>query len=317
MHPISYAQNGEDIVLQRALSDINNGFYVDIGAFDPVSDSVTKAFYEDGWRGINIEPVPEFYHKFTTDRIRDENMNLAVGKQSGLFRMSVFNETGLSTLSDLLAHKHEKSGFEKKEIFVPMVTGNDIFERLDGQVVHFLKIDAEGSEGDIIESIDFQKHRPWIVLAEATEPNSQIRCDAEWAPVLTRNGYEFVYFDGLNAFFLAEEHADRRANLAKPPNVFDSFRTYKNQLMENKITEMQISIEKFEEIMKSQAETVENINIALVSTNSFNAKLKDDLLELENKSLLSKVYIEELEKKISLQSIEIANLRIFIDEIYP
>jgi hypothetical protein len=53
---ISYGQNSEDVVLWRALRDIGTGFYVDVGAGDPKEDSVTHAFYERGWSGINIEP---------------------------------------------------------------------------------------------------------------------------------------------------------------------------------------------------------------------------------------------------------------------
>ncbi len=57
---ISYAQNREDVVLQRALSGVQRGRYVDVGANDPTEDSVSKAFYEAGWRGITVEPVHEF-----------------------------------------------------------------------------------------------------------------------------------------------------------------------------------------------------------------------------------------------------------------
>lgn len=54
---ISYAQNYEDVMLHRALKGVEKGFYIDVGANDPVQYSVTKAFYERGWRGINIEPI--------------------------------------------------------------------------------------------------------------------------------------------------------------------------------------------------------------------------------------------------------------------
>ena len=49
---ISYAQNAEDVVLMRAFADVEKGFYVDVGAWDPVADSVTKAFYDIGWSGL-------------------------------------------------------------------------------------------------------------------------------------------------------------------------------------------------------------------------------------------------------------------------
>ena len=53
---ISYAQNQEDVMLARALAGTTNGFYIDVGAHDPVIDSVTKMFYDRGGRGINVEP---------------------------------------------------------------------------------------------------------------------------------------------------------------------------------------------------------------------------------------------------------------------
>ena len=53
MRFISYAQNYEDVMLWRALQHIENGFYIDVGAAWPDVDSVTKAFYDKGWRGIN------------------------------------------------------------------------------------------------------------------------------------------------------------------------------------------------------------------------------------------------------------------------
>ena len=52
---VSYAQNFEDVMLWRALSDVKQGHYIDIGAQDPVINSVSLAFYEAGWRGIHVE----------------------------------------------------------------------------------------------------------------------------------------------------------------------------------------------------------------------------------------------------------------------
>ena len=80
---ISYAQNFEDVMLHRALRDVKKGFYIDVGANDPVVDSVTKAFYDSGWRGINIEPVKEFYEKLQQDRPDDINLQLAARASKG------------------------------------------------------------------------------------------------------------------------------------------------------------------------------------------------------------------------------------------
>ncbi len=68
---ISYAQNFEDVMLWRALKHVENGFYVDVGAQDPVVDSVSLAFYEHGWRGVHIEPTPYTRrNSASTDRMK-------------------------------------------------------------------------------------------------------------------------------------------------------------------------------------------------------------------------------------------------------
>ena len=76
---VSFAQNGEDIVLWRALRHIRTGVYVDVGAADPIDDSVTKAFYERGWRGVNVEPVPAYAELLRQDRPRDLTFAEAAG----------------------------------------------------------------------------------------------------------------------------------------------------------------------------------------------------------------------------------------------
>ena len=58
---ISYAQNYEDVTLYRALRGVARGFYIDVGANDPINDSVTCAFYQRGWRGINLEPSAQWH----------------------------------------------------------------------------------------------------------------------------------------------------------------------------------------------------------------------------------------------------------------
>ncbi|WET42222.1 hypothetical protein [Citrobacter enshiensis] len=67
---ISYAQNLEDVVLWKALKNIENGFYIDVGANDPLIDSVTNSFYNNGWHGINIEPINTHFKKLVLERPR-------------------------------------------------------------------------------------------------------------------------------------------------------------------------------------------------------------------------------------------------------
>jgi len=97
MRFISYAQNGEDVVLWRALGDVDCGFYVDVGAAHPDDDSVTRAFYDRGWRGINIEPVPAMAQRIAEARPRDLTLPIAAGAADGTAVLHIVEHTGLST----------------------------------------------------------------------------------------------------------------------------------------------------------------------------------------------------------------------------
>jgi hypothetical protein len=64
----SYAQNFEDVMLRRALQNVARGFYIDVGAQDPIVDSVSMGFYEEGWRGVHVEPVAAYAAKLRAQR---------------------------------------------------------------------------------------------------------------------------------------------------------------------------------------------------------------------------------------------------------
>jgi FkbM family methyltransferase len=222
---VSYAQNFEDVMLWRALSRIEEGFYIDVGAAWPEQDSVTKAFYDMGWNGINIEPNAELYLRLIEKRPRDINLKLAIGDVEGTMSMSVLANTGLSTLEDSIARQHQESGFVTSLHEVEIRTLAYIWRRYvpEGQQVHFLKVDVEGFEQPALRGNEWSKYRPWVVVVEATRPMSQAESYACWEPTLEEAGYSFAYADGLNRFYVARERADLLPAFKYPPNVFDSF----------------------------------------------------------------------------------------------
>ena len=143
---ISYAQTHEDVLLWRALHDVPRGFYIDIGAHDPTALSVTRAFYDHGWRGINVEPDPNFVEKLRKERPRDVTLEVALSHSPGMVTLYEFGDTGLSTLVKEIADGHMAAGFTATERRIPVTTLAALLDDLDDQQVHFLKIDVEGYE---------------------------------------------------------------------------------------------------------------------------------------------------------------------------
>jgi 2-polyprenyl-3-methyl-5-hydroxy-6-metoxy-1,4-benzoquinol methylase len=83
--------------------------------------------------------------------------------------------------------------------------------------VHFLKIDVEGAEKDVLAGADLQHQRPWIVVIEATAPMTGAPTHDKWESLLTAPGYRFVLSDDLNRYYVADEHAELAAALKDAP----------------------------------------------------------------------------------------------------
>lgn len=222
---ITYAQNFEDVMLWRALKHVGVGFYVDVGAWSPNIDSVTRAFYEAGWHGVNVEPNPEFFEQLERDRSRDTNLRVAVGDHEGAVTINFVSNPGLSTANDAFAELHAKDGWAVRREEVALTTLAAIWEKHvpPGHAVHFLKIDVEGLEEAVVRGNDWGRNRPWVLLIEATLPMSQVESFDGWEPILLANKYAFAYADGLNRYYVADEHADLLTTFKYPPNVFDDF----------------------------------------------------------------------------------------------
>jgi FkbM family methyltransferase len=220
---ISYAQNAEDVVLWRVFERVGRGCYVDVGAADPNEDSVTRAFYDAGWRGVNVEPEPTFAEALRCFRPGDVIVQKAAGAANGVLTLHVADGTGLSTLSGEVAERVSRSGQLFHDIVVEVTTLDEILEEagLSGVEIHFLKIDVEGHESEALEGLTLSRWKPWVLIVEATEPMSPNQSHGRWEGSVLADGYVFALFDGLNRFYVSPDHPELGSKLAYPACVFD------------------------------------------------------------------------------------------------
>lgn len=193
----TYAQDKEDLIIAEILKDVKEGFYVDVGANSPTIFSVTKAFYELGWHGINIEPLPDMYVELCADRERDINLNIGIGNAKGTMTLHI--EGMCSTLSDQVVADNGLQNKPTMQINVDTLT--NVINEYAPPEIHFLKIDVEGFERQVLEGYDFSV-RPWVVCMESTKPNTEIPSYAEWEHILIDHGYTLKEAHGINRYYV-------------------------------------------------------------------------------------------------------------------
>jgi FkbM family methyltransferase len=205
------------------LRHVSAGRYIDIGAQDPIVDSVSLAFYERGWRGVHVEPDPAYAAQLRQARPDETVIQAAVNTGGGTITLFEIPGTGLSTGVPAIAEEHRQQGFDVRRIDVPSIPLSQVLGTFAGEEVHWLKIDVEGMESEVIESWAQSAVRPWIVAVESTYPQTSAPSFAAWEDRLTGLGYDLVYRDGLNRFYLSHGHPELRGHFEVPPNVFDNF----------------------------------------------------------------------------------------------
>lgn len=221
---VSYAQNFEDVILWRALGHIPNGTYVDVGAHHPDIDSVSRAFHDHGWHGVHVEPGPEVAQLLRDKRPGDMVVQAIVSNERGV---RPFYETpggGLSTADREVADFHLGQHHAPVAVTsVVSITLDDVLDQVPGDDIHWMKIDVEGFERQVLQSWQTSPRRPWIVVVEATYPKTRTPTYGDWEDIVLSKGYSFAYDDGLNRFYLSNNHAELRESLIYPPNIFDEF----------------------------------------------------------------------------------------------
>jgi len=171
------------------------GFFVDVGAHHPVRFSNTKYFYNRGWRGINIEPTPDAIKAFKLFRKRDINLNIGIGPEKGSLTFHCFNEPALNSFSKEVSERIDRESDKYKiiqRLEIDVLPLSEVFDKHlpSGQKIDFISIDVEGLDFQVLQSNNWDKYEPEVILIEENVNIDEISKSPIYQ-FLKEKGYKF------------------------------------------------------------------------------------------------------------------------------
>lgn len=194
-----FSQGGEDAILHgifyKQFKKGVKGFYVDIGAYHPFIHSNTYLFYLKGWRGINIDANPGSMKEFKMRRPRDINLELGISDKNGYSTFYVLNEDStMNTFSEAnLQHHNMLQAVEKKKK-IETRTLESVLDEYSEEFteIDFFSIDVEGFDQVVLESNNWSKYRPKVIVVEMNSSDIHDVMTHEISLFLYKKEYKIV-----------------------------------------------------------------------------------------------------------------------------
>ena len=164
----SYSISNVDLILERIFSKIKNGVYIDIGCNHPIKYNNTYLLHKKGWKGINIDLDIESIKEFKKFRPHDTNICAVVSAKDGK-KKNIYIYHSRSAINTVSKKLVDKRSTKPKQIVERATRSlNNIIENTNfkNKKLNLLSIDIENYEYQVLNSFNFNKYKPDVVVAE-------------------------------------------------------------------------------------------------------------------------------------------------------
>lgn len=220
---ISYAQQGEDALLERLLGDIEVGYYVDVGAVAAVSPSVTKHFSQRGWSGVNVASGTAGYYRLLQDRPRDVNLLVRIGPEAGEAIIPAKGDDPADSRGaspdDHRGPTHDGQAARR----VPVWSIQQLIERHVRRGVDLLALAGGQQPPEWLTASTLKSWRPRVVLVYGLPPDECTPGPPYWKSSLEAADYHQIYADRRTRIYLRDEDRHRAERLCLPISILDGF----------------------------------------------------------------------------------------------
>ncbi len=191
--PESYSQFGEDVIVREFFEQRSDGFFMEVGANDPVKFSQTWLLERLGWTGLLVEPLADRCARLRTARPRSRVHQVAVGApaQRGQLELQVPPDDMFASLSP-----RDKAPTAVKTQTVQVKTLDEVLASEGDPAVDFISIDVEGLELEVLQGFALVRHRPALLIMEDHLKSLAVHTH------LTAHGYKLVKRTGCNNWYV-------------------------------------------------------------------------------------------------------------------
>lgn len=203
---ISYAHTGEDRLIESLLKPIitEKGFYVEVGCNEPIFISNTFSFYKKGWSGICIDANETLIKKYARLRPQDIAIAALVSNEKATRDYFIYANNVLSSTEQMNIDIKDEPGFEvvqTKKLQTESLT--EILDRCKAPA-HFdlLSVDAEEHDLQVLQSLDFMKYTPKLIVVESETFDASAPQDDLIYQLVMSKGYVFEGSILKNLYFL-------------------------------------------------------------------------------------------------------------------
>jgi FkbM family methyltransferase len=196
-----YGQELQDMYAYLYFKGKKDGFFIDIGAYDGFTISNTYSLEKIGWEGICIEPVPNIFERLIKNR-KCECINAALSDNDIVDSKFIQTKGGRSgftrNMSNEMQTAAEKEGIIA-EINVKSVTFDTIMDNHHIKYIDFMSVDVEGSEIEILKTINFDKYKFGLITIENNYGKDQLKS------FMRLRGYKILLNVGVDILFIPIE----------------------------------------------------------------------------------------------------------------
>ena len=162
---VSYAQYGEDLVLDALAGHRAAGTFVDVGCCHPVYGSTTYRLYRKGWRGVCVDANSEYGRLFRLFRRHDKFVSACVSDRVEEVSFHFFKQPGLNSISgEHLYDNADDYTLERVEKMTTRTLSSILDEAGFPKDFDVLSVDAEGHDENVLRSLG--EYSPKILLVE-------------------------------------------------------------------------------------------------------------------------------------------------------